>query len=110
MGGAGQIDGAALVPVIVALYWVALNRSRRIALAAGVAGAVAIFVTEGLLGPFGWFGGPNATMWPELLAAARSARTSQRAASGWPPRVTGRRVLSRPGRRKPAGASTPMIC
>jgi len=65
----GQIDGAALVPVIVALYWVALTRSRRIALAAGVAGAVAIFVTEGLLGPFGWFGGPNATMWPELLAA-----------------------------------------
>ncbi|HEY6478540.1 MAG TPA: histidine kinase, partial [Streptosporangiaceae bacterium] len=61
--------GAALVPVIVALYWVALTRSRRIALAAGVAGAVAIFVTEGLLGPFGWFGGPNATMWPELLAA-----------------------------------------
>ena len=65
----GQIDGAALVPVIVALYWVALTRSRRIALAAGAAGAVAIFVTEGLLGPFGWFGGPNATMWPELLAA-----------------------------------------
>ena len=26
-------------------------------------------MTEGLLGPFGWFGGPNATMWPELLAA-----------------------------------------
>jgi signal transduction histidine kinase len=68
-GALGQIDGAALVPVIVALYWVALTRSRRIALAAGVAGAVAIFVTEGLLGPFGWFGGPNATMWPELLAA-----------------------------------------
>jgi signal transduction histidine kinase len=65
----GQIDGAALVPVIVALYWVALTRSRRIAIAAGLAGAVAIFVTEGLLGPFGWFGGPNATMWPELLAA-----------------------------------------
>src|ERR1700729_90742 len=68
-GALGQIDGAALVPVIVALYWVALTRSRRIALAAGVAGAVAIFVTGGLLGPFGWFGGPNATMWPELLAA-----------------------------------------
>ena len=65
----GQIDGAALVPVIVALYWVALTRSRRIAIAAGLAGAAAIFVTEGLLGPFGWFGGPNATMWPELLAA-----------------------------------------
>ena len=75
MGGAvgwaalGQIDGAALVPVIVAVYWVALTRPRRIAVAAGLAGAAAIFVTEGLLGPFGWFGGPNATMWPELLAA-----------------------------------------
>ena len=65
----GQIDGAALVPVMVALYWVALTRPGRIAVAAGFAGAAAIFVTEGLLGPFGWFGGPNATMWPELLAA-----------------------------------------
>jgi signal transduction histidine kinase len=65
----GQIDGAALVPVIVGVYWVALTRAWRIAVAAGFAGAAAIFVTEGLLGPFGWFGGPNATMWPELLAA-----------------------------------------
>ncbi len=65
----GQIDGAALVPVIVGVYWVALTRARRIAVAAGLAGAAAIFVTEGLAGPFGWFGGPNATMWPELLAA-----------------------------------------
>ena len=65
----GQIDGAALVPVIVGVYWVAMTRPRRIAVAAGLAGAVAIFVTEGMLGPFGWFGGPNATMWPELLAA-----------------------------------------
>jgi len=65
----GQIDGAALVPVIVGVYWVAMTRGRVIAVAAGLAGAVAIFVTEGVLGPFGWFGGPNATMWPELLAA-----------------------------------------
>ena len=65
----GQIDGAALVPVIVALYWVALTRPRRAAAAAGLAGAAVIFVAEGLLGPFGWLGGPNATMWPELLAA-----------------------------------------
>jgi signal transduction histidine kinase len=65
----GQIDGAALVPVIVGVYWVALTRAWRIAVGAGLAGAAAIFVTEGLLGPFGWFGGPNATMWPELLAA-----------------------------------------
>jgi signal transduction histidine kinase len=66
----GQIDGAALVPVIVALYWVALTRPRGVVLAAGLTGAAAIFVAEGVLGPFGWFGGPNATMWPELLAAA----------------------------------------
>jgi signal transduction histidine kinase len=65
----GQIDGAALVPVLVALYWVALSRPRRIAVAAGLTGAAAIFLAEGLLGPFGWLGGPNATMWPELLAA-----------------------------------------
>jgi signal transduction histidine kinase len=65
----GQIDGAALVPVMVALSWVALTRPRRVAIAVGLAGAAAIFLTEGLLGPFGWFGGPNATMWPELLAA-----------------------------------------
>lgn len=65
----GQIDGAALVPVMVAMYWVALTRPRHVALAAGLAGAGAIFVTEGTLGPFGWLGGPNATMWPQLLAA-----------------------------------------
>ena len=65
----GQIDGAALVPVLVALYWLALTRPRNLALSAGATGAVAIFLAEGLLGPFGWFGGPNATMWPELLAA-----------------------------------------
>jgi signal transduction histidine kinase len=65
----GQIDGAALVPVMVGVYWVALTRARHIAVAAGLAGAALIFATEGLLGPFGWLGGPNATMWPELLAA-----------------------------------------
>jgi signal transduction histidine kinase len=65
----GQIDGAALVPVMVAMFWVALTRPRHVALTAGLAGAAAIFVTEGALGPFGWLGGPNATMWPELLAA-----------------------------------------
>jgi hypothetical protein len=34
----GQIDGAALVPVIVGVYWVALTRTRRIAVAAGSPG------------------------------------------------------------------------
>jgi len=65
----GQIDGAALVPVLVALFWVALTRPRGVAVAAGLAGAAAIFAAEGALGPFGWLGGPNTTMWPELLAA-----------------------------------------
>src|SRR6185437_6426657 len=50
----GQIDGAALVPVMVALYWVALTRPRQVALAAGLAGAAALFLIEGRLGPFGW--------------------------------------------------------
>jgi hypothetical protein len=49
----GQIDGAALVPVTVGVYWVALTRTWRIAVAAGLAGAAAIFATEGQLGPFG---------------------------------------------------------
>ena len=44
-------------------------------------------MTEGLLGPFGWFGGPNATMWPELLAAC----AARRYASSAPP-VAGRRA------------------
>jgi signal transduction histidine kinase len=65
----GQIDGAALVPLLVALFWVAMTRPRGVAVAAGLAGAAAIFVAEGTLGPFGWLGGPNTTMWPELLAA-----------------------------------------
>jgi signal transduction histidine kinase len=65
----GQIDGAALVPLLVALFWVALTRPRGVVVVtAGLAGA-AIFVAEGTLGPFGWLGGPNTTMWPELLAA-----------------------------------------
>jgi signal transduction histidine kinase len=68
--GLGQIDGAALVPVVVATYAMTLDGSRRAAAVVGVAGALGIWVTEGLLGPFGWLGGPNATMWPELVSAA----------------------------------------
>lgn len=65
----GQIDGAVLVPMLVATYAMAARLPRWRALGAGLAGAGAVWVTEGLLGPFGWLGGPNATMWPELLAA-----------------------------------------
>jgi signal transduction histidine kinase len=65
----GQIDGAALVPMLVATYALAVRRPRAWTVVAGLAGAAAVWTTEGLLGPFGWLGGPNATMWPELLAA-----------------------------------------
>jgi len=65
----GQIDGAALVPMLVATYAMAARLPRWWTFLIGLAGATAVWVTEGLLGPFGWLGGPNATMWPELLAA-----------------------------------------
>ena len=65
----GQIDGAALVPMLVAVFAMASHLPRWRALGAGLAGAAAVWTAEGLLGPFGWLGGPNATMWPELLAA-----------------------------------------
>jgi hypothetical protein len=74
----GQIDGAALVPVIV-------GRS---------AGSVARTPRCGR----------------SCSPPARSVRTWRRAASGWLPSLTVRRGPSRPGRRKPAGASTPSEC
>ncbi len=106
----GQIDGAALVPVIVGLYWVALTRARRIAIAAGVAGAAVIFVTEGLLGPFGWLGARTPRCGWSCSQPVRLARTWRRAASGWPPSLTARHGPRRPGRRKLVGASTPSEC
>ena len=107
---AGQIDGAALVPVIVALFWLALTRQRQVALVAGLAGATAIFVTEGTLGPFGWFGGPNATMWLELLAAGALGGYVAARRQFWPPSRTGRPGPGRCWKRRPAGASTRNGC
>jgi signal transduction histidine kinase len=95
----GQIDGAALVPVIVGVYWVAATRPRRTVVGAGLAGAVAIFVTEGLLGPFGWFGGPNATMWPELLAAG-AVGVSVAARRQWRAAESDRAVLAEQAREE----------
>lgn len=106
----GQIDGAALVPVIVATYAMALRCPRLAAVVAGLAGTFAIWLAEGLLGPFGWLGGPNATMWPELLAAALSARTWVPAGSGSLPRLS---VPSRPNGAdgtRPDARSTPNGC
>ena len=67
----GQVYGASLVVVLVALYWLAVAGSGRIALAAlGTGGALTIWLVGGLLGPWGWWGGPQLDMWPEMLAAA----------------------------------------
>jgi signal transduction histidine kinase len=95
----GQIDGAELVQVIVGVYWVAATRPRRTVVGAGLAGAVAIFVTEGLLGPFGWFGGPNATMWPELLAAG-AVGVSVAARRQWRAAESDRAVLAEQAREE----------
>ena len=98
----GQIDGAALVPVMVALFWVALTCSRQVTLAAG------------------WPGRPPSS-WPR----ARSARSAGSAAparpcgrSCWPrarrrlrrgaPQVAGRRAgPRRPGRADAGGGDPP---
>lgn len=66
----GEVYGASLVVVLVALYWVAVSGSSRVALATlGVGGALTIWLVGGLLGPWGWWGGPQLDMWPEMLAA-----------------------------------------
>ncbi|HEV8063373.1 MAG TPA: hypothetical protein VGP46_01020, partial [Acidimicrobiales bacterium] len=66
----GQVYGASLVVVLVALYSLAVAGSGRMALAAfGAGGALTIWLVGGLLGPWGWLGGPQLDMWPEMLAA-----------------------------------------
>jgi signal transduction histidine kinase len=66
----GQVYGAGLVVVLVALYSLAVARSGRVALAAlGVGGAFTIWLIGGLRGPWGWWGGPQLDMWVEMLAA-----------------------------------------
>jgi len=66
----GQVYGAGLVVVLVALYSLAAAGSGRVALAAlGVGGAFTIWLVGGLRGPWGWWGGPQLDMWPELVAA-----------------------------------------
>lgn len=66
----GQVYGAALVMVLVALYSLAVARSGRIVLVAlGGGGALTIWLSGGLLGPWGWWGGPQLDMWAEMVAA-----------------------------------------
>jgi signal transduction histidine kinase len=66
----GQVYGASLVVVLVALFWLAigpLNRTALVALGAG--GTFTIWLVGGLLGPWGWWGGPQLDMWFEMLTA-----------------------------------------
>ncbi len=66
----GQVYGASLVVVLVALYSLAVAVPGRIVLAVlGAWGALTIWLAGGLLGPWGWWGGPQLDMWPEMLAA-----------------------------------------
>lgn len=66
----GQVYGASLVVVLVALYSLAVSPSRRVfVVALGAGGALSIWLVGGLLGPWGWLGGPQLDMWFEMLAA-----------------------------------------
>lgn len=66
----GQVYGAALVVVLVALYAVATSEVSRFTLAGlAVGGTALIWLVGGLLGPWGWWGGPQLDMWAEVAAA-----------------------------------------
>ncbi len=65
----GQVYGAALVVVVVALYSLAVAPLSRIALVVlGAGGTFTIWLVGGVLGPWGWWGGPQLDMWFEMLA------------------------------------------
>ncbi len=66
----GQVYGAALVMVLVAMYTLSAARLGRAGLiAVGAAGAISIWIAGGLVGPWGWWGGPQLDMWAEMAAA-----------------------------------------
>ncbi len=65
----GQLNGATLVPVLVALFWLSRETPWRQALALALPSAILLWVVNGLFGPFGWIGGPGLTMWPEMATA-----------------------------------------
>jgi signal transduction histidine kinase len=66
----GQLSGATLVPILVALFWIAQEQPLPRVIGLALVGSAALWVTNGLLGPFGWLGGPGLTLWPEVAAAA----------------------------------------
>jgi signal transduction histidine kinase len=67
--GAGYVDGAAMVPVYVALYTVGTLETRRRALLAGLLSAGVIFLAGGLGSATGWLGGPNTVLVACSIAA-----------------------------------------
>jgi len=68
--GSGQVYGAALVVVLVALYALATSEVPRVALVVlAVGGTALIWLVGGLFGPWGWWGGPQLDMWAEMAAA-----------------------------------------
>jgi signal transduction histidine kinase len=58
----GYVPGAGLVAVYVALYTVATIESRPVAVVAGAASVVVLFLSTGAASPFGWLGGTNTVM------------------------------------------------
>jgi len=66
----GQVYGAALVMVLVALFTLCVERPGRLApIALGAAGTGAIWVAGGIAGDWGWWGGPQLDLWAEMIAA-----------------------------------------
>ena len=88
----GQVYGASLVVVLVALYWLAVAGSGRIALAAlGTGGALTIWLVGGLLGPWGWWGVRNSTCGPRCSQPEPSAPRSRLDGNGRRASVCGMR-------------------
>jgi signal transduction histidine kinase len=59
---AGYVPGAALVPVYVALFTVAILEPRHVAIGAGGASMAVLFIATGANSVFGWLGGTNTVM------------------------------------------------
>lgn len=67
--GAGFVDGAPLVAVLVSLYTVASLVPWPVAVGAGAVSLAVSWLAAGFGGPFGWLGGPNSVRWAVVIAA-----------------------------------------
>lgn len=65
----GEVFGAALVVIYVALYSLTVSGPRRTTLfGLGAVGVLIIWITGGLRGPWGWWGGPQLDIWGGMVA------------------------------------------